>query len=138
MKTNLRERLTRYRCFIRPKVHFALEFSFKCPNKASQRRQWQGTQTPSSDRMEKKPCLANKRILYDYDDSGSITGQKLGWDWNIQIFNPVPSGWRSHYHGSMETGFVENIKLNYGLTQSSFGLGLKGVAWSRQQHCQCY
>jgi len=27
----------------------------------------------------------------------------------------------------METGFVENIKLNYGLTQSSFGLGLKGV-----------
>jgi len=42
--------------------------------------------------MEKKPCLANKRILYDYDDSGSITGQKLGWDWNIQIFNPVPSG----------------------------------------------
>jgi len=29
MKTNLRERLTRYRCFIRPKVHFAPEFSFK-------------------------------------------------------------------------------------------------------------
>jgi len=29
MKTNLRERLTRYQCFIRPKVHFALEFSFK-------------------------------------------------------------------------------------------------------------
>jgi len=28
MKTNLRERLTRYRCFIRPKVHFAPEFSF--------------------------------------------------------------------------------------------------------------
>jgi len=28
MKTNIRERLTRYRCFIRPKVHFAPEFSF--------------------------------------------------------------------------------------------------------------
>jgi len=28
MKTNLREGLTRYRCFIRPKVHFAPEFSF--------------------------------------------------------------------------------------------------------------
>jgi len=28
MKTNLRERLTRYQCFIRPKVHFAPEFSF--------------------------------------------------------------------------------------------------------------
>jgi len=27
MKTNLRERVTRYRCFIRPKVHFAPEFS---------------------------------------------------------------------------------------------------------------
>jgi len=30
MKTNFRERLTRYQCFIRPKVHFAPEFSFKC------------------------------------------------------------------------------------------------------------
>jgi len=30
MKTNLREQLTRYQCFIRPKVHFAPEFSFKC------------------------------------------------------------------------------------------------------------
>jgi len=29
MKTNLRERLTRYQCVIRPKVHFAPEFSFK-------------------------------------------------------------------------------------------------------------
>jgi len=30
MKTNLREQLTsRYQCVIRPKVHFALEFSFK-------------------------------------------------------------------------------------------------------------
>jgi len=29
MKTNLRERLTRYQCVIRPKVHFALAFSFK-------------------------------------------------------------------------------------------------------------
>jgi len=29
MKTNLRERLTGYQSFIRPKVHFALEFSFK-------------------------------------------------------------------------------------------------------------
>jgi len=29
MKTNLRERLTRYRCFIRPKVHCSPEFSFK-------------------------------------------------------------------------------------------------------------
>jgi len=29
MKINLRERLTRYQCFIRPKVNFALEFSFK-------------------------------------------------------------------------------------------------------------
>jgi len=28
MKTNLRERLTRYQCFLRPKVHFAQEFSF--------------------------------------------------------------------------------------------------------------
>jgi len=28
MKTNLRERLTRYQSFIRPKVHFAPEFSF--------------------------------------------------------------------------------------------------------------
>jgi len=28
MKTNLRERLTRYRCFIRPKAHLAPEFSF--------------------------------------------------------------------------------------------------------------
>jgi len=28
MKTNLREWLTRYRCFIRPKVHFAPKFSF--------------------------------------------------------------------------------------------------------------
>jgi len=27
MITNLRERLTRYQSFIRPKVHFALEFS---------------------------------------------------------------------------------------------------------------
>jgi len=29
MKTNLRKQLTRYQCFIRPKVHFAPEFSFK-------------------------------------------------------------------------------------------------------------
>jgi len=29
MKTNLRERLTRYRYFIRPKFHFAPGFSFK-------------------------------------------------------------------------------------------------------------
>jgi len=29
MKTNLRERLTRYQCVNRPKVHFAPEFSFK-------------------------------------------------------------------------------------------------------------
>jgi len=29
MKTNLRERLTRYQCVIRPMVHFAPEFSFK-------------------------------------------------------------------------------------------------------------
>jgi len=29
MKTNLRERLTRYQCVIRPKVHFAPELSFK-------------------------------------------------------------------------------------------------------------
>jgi len=29
MKTNLRERLTRYHCVIRPKVHFAPELSFK-------------------------------------------------------------------------------------------------------------
>jgi len=29
MKTNLREQSTRYQCFIRPKVHFAPEFSFK-------------------------------------------------------------------------------------------------------------
>jgi len=29
MKTNLRERSTWYRCFIRPKVHFAPKFSFK-------------------------------------------------------------------------------------------------------------
>jgi len=29
MKTNLRERLTWYRCFIRPKVHCSPEFSFK-------------------------------------------------------------------------------------------------------------
>jgi len=28
MKTNLRERSTWYECFIRPKVHFAPEFSF--------------------------------------------------------------------------------------------------------------
>jgi len=28
MKTNLRERLTMYQCFITPKVHFAPEFSF--------------------------------------------------------------------------------------------------------------
>jgi len=28
MKTNLRERLTGYQCFIRPKDHFAPEFSF--------------------------------------------------------------------------------------------------------------
>jgi len=28
MKTNLRERLTRYQCVTRPKVHFAPEFSF--------------------------------------------------------------------------------------------------------------
>jgi len=28
MKTNLRERLTWYQCFIRPKVHFVPEFSF--------------------------------------------------------------------------------------------------------------
>jgi len=28
MKTNLREWLIRYQCFIRPKVHFAPEFSF--------------------------------------------------------------------------------------------------------------
>jgi len=28
MKANLREPLTRYQCFIRPKVNFALEFSF--------------------------------------------------------------------------------------------------------------
>jgi len=31
MKTNLRERSTRYQCVIRPKVHFAPEFSFKKP-----------------------------------------------------------------------------------------------------------
>jgi len=29
MKTNLRERLTRYQSFIRPKVRFVPEFSFK-------------------------------------------------------------------------------------------------------------
>jgi len=29
MKTNLSERLIRYRCFIRPKVHFVPKFSFK-------------------------------------------------------------------------------------------------------------
>jgi len=29
MKTNIRERSTRYQCFIRPKVHFVPEFSFK-------------------------------------------------------------------------------------------------------------
>jgi len=29
MKTNLREWSTRYQCFIRPKVHFAPEISFK-------------------------------------------------------------------------------------------------------------
>jgi len=29
MKTNLRERLTRYQCVNRPKVHFASDFSFK-------------------------------------------------------------------------------------------------------------
>jgi len=29
MKTNLRERLTMHQCVIRPKVHFAPEFSFK-------------------------------------------------------------------------------------------------------------
>jgi len=28
MKTNLREWLTRYQCFVRPKVHFAPDFSF--------------------------------------------------------------------------------------------------------------
>jgi len=28
MKTNLREQLTRYRCFIRPKIHCSPEFSF--------------------------------------------------------------------------------------------------------------
>jgi len=28
MKTTLRERLTMYQCVIRPKVHFAPEFSF--------------------------------------------------------------------------------------------------------------
>jgi len=28
MKTNLRERLTMYQCVIKPKVHFAPEFSF--------------------------------------------------------------------------------------------------------------
>jgi len=28
MKTNLREWLTRYQCFIRPKVHCSPEFSF--------------------------------------------------------------------------------------------------------------
>jgi len=28
MKTNFRERLTMYRCFIRPKVHCSPEFSF--------------------------------------------------------------------------------------------------------------
>jgi len=28
MKTDLRERLTMYQCVIRPKVHFAPEFSF--------------------------------------------------------------------------------------------------------------
>jgi len=28
MKANLRERLNRYQCFIRPKVHFTPEFSF--------------------------------------------------------------------------------------------------------------
>jgi len=38
MKTNLRERSTRYRCFIRPKVHFALEFSFKCQACNSKRK----------------------------------------------------------------------------------------------------
>jgi len=32
MKTNLRERLTRCRCFIRPKVHFAPEFSWTKDN----------------------------------------------------------------------------------------------------------
>jgi len=32
MKTNLRERLTGYQCFIRPNVHFAPEFSFNCNN----------------------------------------------------------------------------------------------------------
>jgi len=29
MKTNLRERLTWYQCFIRPNLHFVPEFSFK-------------------------------------------------------------------------------------------------------------
>jgi len=33
MKTNLRERLTMYRYFIRPKVHCSPEFSFKCHTK---------------------------------------------------------------------------------------------------------
>jgi len=34
MKTKLRERLTMYRCFIRPKVHCSPEFSFKTRIKA--------------------------------------------------------------------------------------------------------
>jgi len=38
MKTNLRERLTRYRCFIRPKVHFSPEFSFN-KNKQNKTKQ---------------------------------------------------------------------------------------------------
>jgi len=45
MKTNLRERLTRYRCFIRPKVRCSSEFYFKSlqacfPRKTSQPFIW--------------------------------------------------------------------------------------------------
>jgi len=36
MKTNLKERLTMYQCVIRPKVHFAPEFSFKLATKNGQ------------------------------------------------------------------------------------------------------
>jgi len=53
MKTNLRERSTRYQCVIRPKVHFAKKFSFKLAlANGGKRREYAALQRQNTVKMQ--------------------------------------------------------------------------------------
>jgi len=73
--------------------------NIKWPQLASQkpRRQWQGTKTPSGDRMEKKPRLSRGPVLLWPTKEQFVIWVALQdkLDRNIKSICPFPSVWKS-------------------------------------------